>query len=195
VTFTAVEGKVELAKVKFEGENLERVLAEAGQSLARTLLSSEAVLAYSIRRRRALDAARTAPSRAGGRIAVLDVRSYVPGSDVVYLSDRIRSLAFDALPDAQVITRENIMVLLAASGRKIEDCDAECEVETGRRLGAEMIISGDLHLIGKSYRLNLRIHATKTASLVGVAMAQGGEMESLDANLPAAMRELLKPLK
>ena len=34
-----------------------------------------------------------------------------------------------------MITKENLIVLLENAGRKLEDCEGECEVETGRRIG------------------------------------------------------------
>jgi hypothetical protein len=131
-------------------------------------------------------------AKVGRRLAVLDIRPRgTTPTDAMFLSDQLRALAFRALPDVQVITRENILVLLAASGIKIEDCEAACEVETGRRLGADTIISGDLLTIDGRLRLSLRMHDTKTASLTGVATAQGANVDGLDSALSQAVSELL----
>ena len=39
-----------------------------------------------------------------------------------------------SVPGVSLMTRENMLVLLQSSGKKLEDCEGECEVETGRRL-------------------------------------------------------------
>ena len=76
-----------------------------------------------------------------GHLAVLDFRNKLPNRDEVdwtYFADLVRSAALRAVPTLQVITRENLDVLLQSTGRKIEDCEGECEVDTGRRIGADL---------------------------------------------------------
>ena len=131
------------------------------------------------------------------RLAVLDFRSKLAANDQAdptYFADVVRSAALRALPGVQVITRENLVVLLNSTGRKLEDCEGECEVDTGRRIGADYVISGDLLRIGTSYKLNLRLHETSGGELLNGAVASGKSVDELDAATPPAVQELLAPL-
>ena len=75
-----------------------------------------------------------------GLVAVLELRNELPAAQKAvvsagYVTDILRSRIAEAgLP---VITRENIIQLLQAQGKRLEDCEAECEVETGRRLDSD----------------------------------------------------------
>src|SRR4051812_23770012 len=68
----------------------------------------------------------------GGHIAVLELRSLVRGQALLgvrtYLTDAIRTRALEACPTCSIITRENIVVLLGAQGKTIEECEGECEL-------------------------------------------------------------------
>src|SRR5438105_12616436 len=95
-------------------------------------------------------------------LAVLEFKSKVEekGFDAGYFADKVRSTALEALPGVQVMTRENVVVLLEAQGKKLEDCEGECEVDTGRLLGADYVVTGELFRVGSSYKLNLKMHET-----------------------------------
>ena len=93
------------------------------------------------------------------------------------------------------MTRENVIVLLESQGKRLEDCEGECEVDTARRLGADYVVSGELLRVGSSYKLDLRLHETREGQLVGGAAASGHTVDELDANTGAIVTELLSPLR
>src|SRR5438105_8541065 len=97
---------------------------------------------------------------AGSSVAVLEIRNMLPAQErgaiePGFFSDQVRGAVLEAAPALRVITRENLLVLLAASGKAIEDCEGECEVDTGRRIGADYVVSGEIYRIGASLRLTL----------------------------------------
>src|SRR4051812_12093122 len=103
-----------------------------------------------------------APAFAQKRLAVLEFRNKVPArekgdTDSGYFTDAVRGAALQEIPGLQVMTRENLLVLLENSGKKLEDCEGECEVDTGRRVGADLVVSGELLHIGTNYKLNMRL--------------------------------------
>ena len=66
-------------------------------------------------------------------LAVLEFLTKLPledqaAADKTYFSDVVRAQALDELPDAQLMTRENMLVLLAASGKDLAACEGECVV-------------------------------------------------------------------
>src|SRR5260370_31785303 len=95
------------------------------------------------------------------------------------------------MPAAKVITRENMLVLLQASGKTLEECEGECEVDTGRRIGADLVVSGELLKFGTNYKLDLKLHETADGRLLAGAIASGKTIDELDAGVGPAVKELL----
>jgi TolB-like protein len=138
--------------------------------------------------------------RAGALLAVLDFRNKLKGADAdsldaAYFTNAVRAGVKRQAPSMRVMTRENVLVLLESEGKRIEDCEGECEVDTGRRLGADYVVSGELLRIGTSFKLDLRLHETREGQLLRGAAASGRTADELDANAAAAIGELLAPLQ
>src|SRR5260370_3337751 len=110
---------------------------------------------------RGMGAQPAAPETARGKVAVLDLKSSASGlssEQVRYFGDLVRGATLRAAPQLAVMTRENLLVLLQASGKDLADCEGECEVDTGRRVGADQVVSGDVLRLGTRYKLTLRLH-------------------------------------
>ena len=131
--------------------------------------------------------------------AVLELRNKLEGADrnvfdAAFLTDVVRQQALEAVPSLKLMTRENVLTLLEASGKRLEDCEGECEVETGRRLGADIVATGELLRFGSGFRVNLRLHDTHTARLLSAAVASGSTPEALEKDLARAVGKLMVPL-
>jgi len=130
-------------------------------------------------------------------VGVLEFRDKVPPEqriDVAYLSDQVRAAVKEVLPQSRVITRENMLVLLQASGRNLEECEGECEVDTGRRIGADLVVSGEVLRFGTQYKLNMKLHDTGQGELLSGSVAGGATADELERDLRPAVRRLLAPL-
>src|SRR5947207_5985556 len=88
-----------------------------------------------------------------------------------------------------------MLVLMQAQGKQIADCEGECEVETGRRIGADLVVSGEILRVGESLKASLRLHETRSGTLVAAATAAGSTAEELDSRLGSAVRQLVAPLQ
>ena len=82
-------------------------------------------------------------------VAVLEVRNMLPAEEKgavnpAYFSDMVRTTTLELAPSLQVMTRENVLVMLESAGKSLAECEGECEVDTGRRLGADLVISGEI---------------------------------------------------
>ena len=129
-----------------------------------------------------------------GKLAVLELRNFASDlthENAEYFTDLLRSAALKAQPQLEVITRENLLVLLQASGKKMEDCEGECEVDTGRRIGADLIVSGEIQKLGSLYKLSLRLHDTHAGRLLASTQASGKSIEELDTSAHQAAEELV----
>ena len=104
----------------------------------------------------------TTPTHAEPRpmLAVLDFVS--AGADVTetelsLLTDVSRAEARRTLGSAYtIITQESIQQLLKAHGKTLEQCQGECETETGKLLGAELVVSGRVMKAFGKLKVNLK---------------------------------------
>ena len=130
-----------------------------------------------------------------GRLAVLDLRlltKELTPDDARYFTDIVRTSVLKAAPQLEVITRENLIVLLQASGKDLANCEGECEVDTGRRIGADAIVSGEIQKVGTRYKMALRLHETREGRLVSAAVASGKSIDELDDGAAKAAAELFQ---
>ena len=137
--------------------------------------------------------AATGARRWHGKLAVLDLRSYskdVPPDNVRYFTDLVRSATLQYAPGLEVMTRENVIVLLQSTGRKLEDCEGECEVDTGRRLGADFIVTGEIQKVGRRLKISLRLHGTRGGRLLSSTIASGNSVDDLDDSANKAVESL-----
>jgi hypothetical protein len=132
--------------------------------------------------------------KAGSKVAVLEFKSgarELRKEDVRFYSDVVRGAALKIQPGLDVITRENLLVLLQSAGKDAGDCEGTCQVDTGRRIGADAVISGELGHVGKLYKLSLLLHDTASGGLLGSTIASGGTLAELEASVAHSSFELL----
>ncbi len=116
------------------------------------------------------------------RIAVLEFqnKANMKQDDISYLAELFRGIAVPLRSKGYIImTKENMISLLPPS-KKLEQCVGECEVETGRNLGAHYIVAGAVYKIDEGYRLMVKLYETKGGSLIGTSSYSGqgvGELE------------------
>lgn len=137
-------------------------------------------------------------SKATALLAVLELRSKLSAAeakrtDAGYLTDLVRSAALEA--GVRVMTKENLISLLESQGKKLEDCEGECEVDTGRRLGADLVATGEILRFGSSLIVNLKLHETHAGQLLSAARATGKTPDELSAGITKTVAELLKPMR
>ncbi len=127
------------------------------------------------------------------RLAVLMLRNRINMSreETEYLTGLVRRIASKRLAqDYLIMTQENIDVLLPPD-TNLEECVSECQVETGRTIGARYIITGEVLRFGKSLRLTLRMHDTKTGQLVSSEVAKSNTIEGLESPAEESVRSLI----
>ncbi len=138
------------------------------------------------------------PVIANGKLAVLDFRSYTDAlkpEDVRYFTDVVRGATLKAAPKLQVMTRENLLVLLQATGKDAANCEGECEVDTGRRIGADAVVSGEILKVGTHFKLSLKLHETHDGRLLSTSVASGRSIDELDESAQTAAMELIAPTR
>ena len=126
-----------------------------------------------------------------GRLAVLEFE----GDDLKpkalgYLRRKVRGEALRHLPAGwEVMTRENMLVLIDSSAGQCLT-EGACEVETGRNIGADLVVAGEALRFGGELRLSLTLYDTKSGRLLRTAETAGRNERKLAEGLPEACRAL-----
>jgi hypothetical protein len=130
------------------------------------------------------------------KIAVLriDHHTHLKNTDIDFLNNRMEATIQKYTRGFyQVMTQQNIYLLLPPD-QTLEDCKGSCEVETGRLLGAQLIITANISILTddpKHLILNAKLYDTKTAVQVNQHHIKATSITSLDQQMDAFCKELL----
>ncbi|MEN9800454.1 MAG: hypothetical protein RL653_4151 [Pseudomonadota bacterium] len=90
--------------------------------------------------------------------------------------------------DAVVMTRENMLELVRSSGGQCRE--GECEIETGRNLGADYIVTGDLVRL-REFNLTLKLFDVRTGSLIAQTRVKAPDGEGMVEGAAEATKTVL----
>ncbi len=131
------------------------------------------------------------------KIAVLELHNYAGLSDAeaMMVSDWIRSVAPEMLPEDKyiVITRESIREMLPP-GKQLKDCVGKCEVETGRLIGADYIVAGEILRTENFLRIQFKLFNTATSRLIGTKQPKAKSLDAIESTLKSDAASLLAKL-
>ena len=115
--------------------------------------------------------------------------------EIAYVTDLVRESSL-RLPRAKyrIMTRENILEMLPP-GVDLASCEGSCEVETGRNLGADYVITGSVVRFGGQLRISMKLYATRSAELLGQQSGAAESVKALEPVTRSATLKLLAPLK
>jgi formylglycine-generating enzyme required for sulfatase activity len=132
-------------------------------------------------------------------LAVLDFeapRAGLSEDEVVELSELARAEALDQLGGRyDIITRENLVDLLKSHGKTLEKCQGECETETGRLIGADVVVSGAVRKAFGAYTVVLKAHSTSPPKVLGIEKGKTKNSEEIPDLIVAAAAKLYAVLK
>ncbi|MFN3197692.1 MAG: hypothetical protein ACE366_04650 [Bradymonadia bacterium] len=130
------------------------------------------------------------------RIVVLELtlQKGTPVEAGPYLTDVIRAQALTLPPDRYfVLTRENLLEALPP-GVDLAACEGACEVETGRNVGADYVVSGEIIALGGSLKVALKLLRTSDGRLLGAQHTSAANVEGLEAAIKSGATMLLSHL-
>jgi tetratricopeptide (TPR) repeat protein len=119
-------------------------------------------------------------------------RTYASTAETAYLTDVIRSAAAEA--GLNVVTKENVVLLLKEQGHSMADCIDQCEVDTGRIVGADYVISGELWNT-ESFRVSLRLHDTVSGRFLAGVQASGANLPAVELAMEPELQRLYARIK
>ena len=102
-------------------------------------------------------------------VAVLEFNGVgVDNQVLLKLADSVRVTSRNALPNStyHMLTRENMFQILSDNEIDPNCVEGQCAVETGRNIGADLIISGDVLKLDGQYLLTLKLYETDTGNLL-----------------------------
>ena len=120
------------------------------------------------------------------RVAVLELRNEagLTSQEARLLTDKVRNAASRSLArrDFIIMTRENIKDLLPP-GTDLSKCTtAKCEVEIGRNIQADYIVTGEIIRYDDDYLINLKVHHSESGAFLGSQSAEGANKKALSAH-------------
>lgn len=133
---------------------------------------------------------------AAPKIAVLEAigPEGTPIAQAMGWTDAVRAAVLDAAPkDWIVLTRENLEAFLPP-GVSLADCEGECEITTGRKVGAEYVVTARLSPIEAGWQITVALHATINGRFVGQGRRTVAP-DDLDAGLAAAATLALQAVR
>ena len=116
------------------------------------------------------------------RVAVLEFRGVdVDTAILLKLSDQSRTAAVEILSKDEylIMTRENMLEILSDMGKDASCMEGQCEVEVGRNVGADFIVTGDILKIEGTYVLTLKLYDTTSGGLLNSVDVEDTSMLSL----------------
>ena len=108
------------------------------------------------------------------------------------LTNELRAVALE-YGGFDVMTNENMLDLLPPNTR-IEDCVGECEVETGRLVGARYLITGEIGRTGRELDLLIQFYETRGGTLIGSKNVSARDVKSLKAQIRSQAPKLFSKL-
>ena len=129
------------------------------------------------------------------RLAVLEFTgegANVSHAELTYLADKTRGAALKVLDASEweVMTRENMLVVLETNAADLAACMGECEVETGRLIGAHQVVAGSIVKLGDSLRLTLKAFNTESGRMLGFEEVSAAGLEELADGISVACGDL-----
>ena len=128
------------------------------------------------------------------RVAVLEFAGdgSIEDNGLAFLADMVRESALKYLGSAgyEVMTRENMLVLMEMNTDDLGACEGECEVETGRMIGAHLVVAGSQVKFGSSFELVLRTYETETGRLTGSETVSAETLDALRSRLEGTCARL-----
>jgi hypothetical protein len=116
------------------------------------------------------------------------------GFEAERLTDDVRGAAlFLQSSGYLVMTREN-MQLMIPPGKEIPCSEGQCEVEVGKQVGADYVVSGVIGKFAGEFEVGLKLYDTGTTALLGQQSAAGKDLRTLRASLQGQAQALFAVL-
>ena len=115
-------------------------------------------------------------------LAVLEFRGVGLNAQIVLnLSDQTRRAATELLSKDEylILTRETMMEILSDMGKDATCLDGMCELEVGRNIQADIIVTGDIVQYGDTYVLTLKLYSTVSGALLHTVEVQEKDLLAL----------------
>jgi TolB-like protein len=110
------------------------------------------------------------------------------------LTDKIRAaiLASTRRHQFLVMTRENMAMIAKDMGLNLECVEGACEVETGRNIGADYVVSGSVVKMGRTLICTIKVHETRDGSLLGAGETRGSDPINILDAIPGLVDHVMR---
>lgn len=92
------------------------------------------------------------------------------------------------------MTQGNIETLVRAAGKTLVDCEGQCAVDTGKLVGADIVIAGRISKVGKTFAISMQMYDTASGALLAGEDPEAKDEDELLKVSAEAAGKLLAPL-
>lgn len=129
------------------------------------------------------------------RLAVLEFTG--AGADPIAVdvfSDGTRTAVIKIINKEEILvmTRESISEIMKDMGKDISCVEGECEVEIGRNIGADYIITGSIAQLDEEYILTLKFLDTHSGALLASETSDATDLNVLRKTIPEISQKMLQ---
>jgi len=128
------------------------------------------------------------------RVAVLELQGELPTTALSLLSDKVRAGVLDAAQgrDIIVMSRENMAIMAKDMKVDLSCVEGACEVETGRNIGAAIVVSGGVTQMSGVWLCTVKVHRTDTGALISTGDAEAASPLKLRNEIPPLVARLMR---
>ena len=129
------------------------------------------------------------------KVAVLELsnKAGITDDEANFLTDKVRDMASRTLAQKGflVVTKESIYDLLPPGTDYKNVCtSAQCEIEVGRLLGVDYIVTGEIIKYADDFIINLKVHHCYSGAFLGAESAEGVDKKAIKDSLDQASIKL-----
>ena len=133
------------------------------------------------------------------RVSILDfttsptARKAVDADASKYLTQQVRDAATSLLDAGRfdIMTRENILVMLPPGKKDLTECEGQCEIETARNIGSRWHVVGDVKKVGTRLVLSIRLYDVGSGTQLSGVSVKETTVDALGDKVESAAKELL----
>ncbi len=129
------------------------------------------------------------------RIAALEFinKAEITQDEARQLTEIVRETALQTLPSEQfmILTNENIESLLPPDMSLAKCSSASCEVDVGRKLGVDYIVTGEVFRFSGELRARIKVHHSMSGAYLGGKTAHATTLNDLEKRISEPAQKIM----
>jgi PEGA domain len=136
-----------------------------------------------------------AAAQDGYRVAALEFlnKTEISQDEARHLTEIVRETALQTLPADQfiILTHENIKSMLPPDMSLAKCVSGSCEVDVGRKIGVDYIVTGEVFRFSGELRVRIKLHHSMSGAFLGGRTAQATSLKDLEKGIAGPAQKIM----